>query len=141
MGTSMVKKNKDVGYCKPPKEHQFSKGNPSKNPGNKSRSIHLKTLMEKLFDREVNHINFDNKTEKKKALQALFDTLMGEAIYKGNVKAAREILDRYFGKAKQHINLSSEDGSMSPLTRAQKDVLDFAMEYMVNKNKKEKKDD
>jgi predicted DNA-binding protein len=88
-----------VGYRKPPVEHQFKKGM-SGNPGGRAKKIAA------VFNAGLLEVDPDDAQGRTRA-DVLFATLYAEA-KKGNVQAAKEILDRVLGKAHQTKTITDE---------------------------------
>lgn len=65
-------------------------------------------LVEEVVVTEIN-VNTKQRTETKKpAVRAILDMLRYQALKHSDVRAAKEYLDRTLGRAKQHIDLTSE---------------------------------
>ena len=78
----------------------FKKGkDPRRNTKGKKALPDLKDLIEELGD---------------EGMKAVITALHAQA-KKGNVKAIEALLDRYYGKTAQAIDLSSKDGTMKPI--------------------------
>jgi hypothetical protein len=93
----------------PPVEHRFKPGNPGKPKGASSkhtpeqvlRRILEKAVTEKTFNAikaGTNNLSMGNSLTH---LEALYIRLVYKGMIKGDVAAAREILDRAYGKAVQ----------------------------------------
>lgn len=105
----------NVGYCKPPVEHQFAPGHVS--GGRPKGSLSLTTILRKMLDCSV-------PAEAKEALRKRYPTLTDEQFtqahiimaklnsqaIKGEQWAIKEILDRMEGKAKEKIDINAKGG-------------------------------
>lgn len=101
--TESANKQGNVGRGRPPREHQFKKGqsgNPKGKPkGTLSITKHIRAALEA------------NDHEKAKQLA---DALIYNAA-KGNGAAMKQILDRIDGPVKEELELTNPDGAMTPL--------------------------
>lgn len=84
----------------PPVEHQFKPGQ-SGNPNGRPKKLpQLDVLLADILGEEKDGIT---------AAEAILKRLRAEAA-SGNLRAAEIILDRAYGKAKQHLELTGKDG-------------------------------
>jgi len=79
---------------------QFSSENQPENPGRKKNLPHLHELLEDVLGDEKDGVI---------AAAAILMKLRHMAI-SGNVRAAEILLDKYWGKAKQFIEITGKDG-------------------------------
>lgn len=78
-----IKKDYEVGYCKPPKKYQWKKGCKSPNP--KGRPKKPKTLKEALqlcFNKEISAKNEKGEIQKISCIEALASKTLADAISK-----------------------------------------------------------
>ncbi len=106
------KRTYEVGKGKPPKEHQFKKGTGG-NPGGK-------TSEQKRMEMENAARATRIRGRFLEALEALMSehpekqTLIEERLTGDVLRLIKESEDRGLGTARQSVDLSSEDGSMTP---------------------------
>jgi glutathionylspermidine synthase len=82
--------NYEVGYKKPPKEHQFRKGEPSPNPrGRRKKSRNFAIMLNKFLQEPVT-ITKNGMKKKMTAQEAIALTMIANAI-KGSDKAIERI--------------------------------------------------
>lgn len=94
MENNEEKKDYEIGYGRPPKEHQFKKGQPS--PNKNGRPKKPKTLIDALIQALAKEILVDSNGKKTKmtALEALGTKLVNDAL-KGDRQARSLILKDY----------------------------------------------
>ena len=85
-----------VGYKKPPKEHQFKKGNPGKKPGTKN--------FDTIFDLAIKEIAASKELKIDDPEQKLMVKGIVEAL-KGNHNFWKSIAEWRYGKPKESIEL------------------------------------
>ncbi len=94
----MAEREYEIGYGKPPRAHQFKKGEP--NPGGRSKKISA------IYGRRLLEVDPDDPAKRLRG-EVLFDALYREA-KKGNVQAIKEITDRVEGKARQTLSITDD---------------------------------
>ena len=132
----------EVGYKKPPKEHQVKPGevlNPNGPPKAKVQ----------LWRYFCDYMELSTEQLKKEAAKSKLSMSrraalkLVEAVAKGKWPQAKEILDRTEGKVLQGVNLGGELGAViriidTPMTKAEHDALMAEnKERMANTNKQE----
>lgn len=84
------KKNYEVGYKKPPKEHQFKKGEPSRNPqGRRKGSKNLPNIFRDILEEEIT-VTEGGKQKTMIVLEALVRRVYSDAL-KGKDKAIERV--------------------------------------------------
>ena len=85
---------------------QFRKGQPSPNPGGRPKKTALTEALREMLAQPVRGAALG-----KTYAEAIAEALLRQA-RKGNVQAAREVMDRTEGKARQALDLTSSSGEM-----------------------------
>jgi hypothetical protein len=121
----------DVGYGRPPVEHQFKPGQSGNKRGRPKGSKNEATIMSELFNRRID-IREKGKTRKATVLEGILFRFIEDAL-KGNAKAASFLLNR-----KQIIE-SSEMPAAETLDMDDQNVLEFFKQQLEErlKNKEE----
>ena len=99
----------EVGYGKPPKEHQFQPGESGNPKGNVKRHTHLWEYFTKymsMTDAQIGGLNRDKLTQSQQVALNLVEKIKaGEKV--GSTAFARYIVDREEGKAAEHLILDN----------------------------------
>lgn len=99
-----------VGYKKPPKEHQFRKGEPSPNPrGRKKKSRNFANLLSKALQEPVT-ISKNGVKKKMTAQEAIALTMIANAM-KGNDRAIERIF-KLFPEQTPHQSMQQMEAEM-----------------------------
>ena len=85
-------KQTDVGYGRPPVEHQFKPGQSGNKQGRPKGSKNEATILDELLGRKIN-INQNGKTRRISVLEGMFLKFAEDAL-KGNPKSAAFLLNR-----------------------------------------------
>ena len=93
----------------PPAEHQWKPGE-SGNPKGAPKGPTLTTLLRKVLEGEIEMKDLETGQYRKITKAELVMIALVKEAVQGNVKAAREILDRLDGKVPQKIGLTGADG-------------------------------
>lgn len=127
-------KPEEVGYCKPPKQHQFKpgqSGNPKGRP-KKEAPDPDKILAEAL---ETKMKSKENAREKSAIVLELLVRKLIEQALKGNQKAVPELLNRYVSiKAKELSVPDKSGGSPEDVTTADLEMLKHLFGKDVSEN-------
>lgn len=83
----------DVGYCKPPKEHQFKSGRSGNPKGRPKGAKNEATILRDIFNRRI-EIREGGRARKISLLEAMLLKFVEDAL-KGNPKTATFLLNRY----------------------------------------------
>lgn len=86
---------------------KFEKGNPG--GGRPKGSLSLKERMDKYIDLDTKVVMPDGTITDKSVMDSIVLALLSKA-RKGDVPAAKEILDRYYGKEAEKVELTGRDG-------------------------------
>lgn len=115
--TNKKKKDYEVGYCKPPKEYQYKKGN-SGNPNGRPRgSKNINSYFEELKKAKI-AIKEDGEVKLVPGGKALALAMMKKAL-KGDVRAATLVIDII-----QKIEARQTETTVKPLTKSDQQILD-----------------
>jgi len=104
------KKRNDVGYSRPPRDHQFKPGQSGNPKGRPKGSKNEATILRELFGRKV-VIKESGKTRRATLLEAIYFRIAEDAL-KGNIKSAAFTLNRYGSSVSREFSplaTSSED--------------------------------
>ena len=93
----------------PPVEGQIKPGE-VRNPSGGPKGPHLTTLLRKVLEGEIEMKDLETGQYRKITKAELVMIALVKEAVQGNVKAAREILDRLDGKVPQKIGLTGVDG-------------------------------
>lgn len=83
----------EVGYCRPPKEHQFKSGKSGNPKGRPKGARNEATILRGIFNRRI-EVREGGRARKMSVLEAMFLRFTEDAL-KGNAKAAIFLLNRY----------------------------------------------
>lgn len=122
-------RNEDVGYGKPPRAHQFKpgeSGNPKGRP--KGRKNEITMLTEMLY--RVISVRQGERQLRMPVIQAMFHRFLEDSL-KGNIKAARFLLDRLNAVA-------SEGGQQTELNEDDQAILKAFTEDFLSGQKEQK---
>lgn len=111
----------EVGYKKPPKHRQFGQPNGNR-PGLTSEAAYaLHEANEKTAKMYLEMITaVQGKIEAMKTAEDSPDEYAALVAIKGDIlRLMKDIMDRHMGTPRQSMDLSSEDGSMSPAQATQ----------------------
>jgi len=104
-------KNYEVGYGKPPKEHQFKKGEVHNPKGPPVRRTQLWVYITKymgMTDSELDKLDWSNLTQSQQtALKIIENAKNGSSC--GSERLARYIVDREEGKAVERLIIDNEN--------------------------------
>jgi hypothetical protein len=127
----------EVGYMKPPKNHQFKKGQSGNHRGRPRRSISARSAFEKAMKRLVT-LRIDDRLQRATALDAIFATLAALAL-KGNLKAIQDVVKLANEPRLLPSNpatLEADNGILSPITwTAEHESLRPFIEHLINDDK------
>ncbi len=121
-----ARSNSEIGYCRPPKQHQFKpgqSGNPKGRPkGAKNEATIIRSILEKKIS-----IREAGRSRKVSVLEAMIWKFAEDAL-KGNTKSAGFLLNRYQlaeGRAPETDQLDEDDrGVLNDfIARMQADLL------------------
>jgi len=122
-------KRPDVGYGRPPVEHQFKPGQSGNKRGRPRGSKNEATILNDLLSRKIN-INQNGKTRRISVLEGMFLKFAEDAL-RGNPKSAAFLLSR-----KQLIE-SIEQPATAALDTDEQKVLEFFVKELEQKFKKQ----
>ncbi|WP_439364432.1 DUF5681 domain-containing protein [Bradyrhizobium sp. DASA03005] len=122
-------KRTDVGYGRPPPEHQFKPGQSGNKHGRPKGSKNEATIINEILNRKI-PIRDNGKARKITVLEGIL-TKAAEDALKGKDKAAAFLLNR-----KQHVE-SSEQPAAPQLDIDDRKVLDFYNAQLYEKFKKQ----
>jgi hypothetical protein len=108
----------DIGYGRPPPEHQFKPGQSGNKLGRPKGSKNEATIIDELFNRKVD-VRQNGRVRKITLLEAICLKCAEDAL-KGNLKAATFLLNR-----RQQLESSSERPANDPLDMDDQKVLEF----------------
>lgn len=104
----------EVGYRRPPKQHQFKKGASGNPSGRRKGVLNSKTVLSEIFSKPVMTIEAGQQVEVN-AIHALFLKLMSDAL-KGNMKAGIYLANLFvqvFGGGDEHVSdFADEDAAI-----------------------------
>lgn len=83
--------NYDVGYAKPPKAHQFKRGQSGNPRGRPKKTRNLTTLVRKVLDETVD-ATIEGKRKRIDRLEAMIRVLINNAM-KGDTRAIKQVAD------------------------------------------------
>ena len=106
----------EVGYKKPPKSRQFGQPNGNKPGLTSEAAFALHEANEKTAKMYLEMISaVEGKIEAMKTAEDSPDEYAALVAIKGDIlRLMKDIMDRSIGTPKSSVDLSSEDGSMSP---------------------------
>lgn len=106
----------EVGYKKPPKSRQFGQPNGNKPGLTSEAAFALHEANEKTANMYLEMISaVEGKIEAMKTAEDSPDEYAALVAIKGDIlRLMKDIMDRSIGTPKSSVDLSSEDGSMSP---------------------------
>lgn len=93
-------RNYEIGYGKPPRQHQFKKGTSGNPKGRRKGARNEATILRELMEQKV-EVRQSGKTRKFIVLEALLRKLVDDA-FKNNHNAMKLVLDRYRSIAAAH---------------------------------------
>jgi hypothetical protein len=93
--TGPQKPDSGVGYCRPPREHQFKPGRSGNPPGRPKGRKNEDTILQDLFNRKIS-IRESGRVRRITMLEALLLKFFDDAL-KGNPKSAAFLLNRFNG--------------------------------------------
>lgn len=102
--------NDDVGYCRPPKAHQFKPGQSGNPKGRPKGAKNEATILRDILDRKIT-IREAGRSRKVTVRQAMFLRYAEDAL-RGNTKSAAFLLNRYQmaqGNAPETDQLDEDD--------------------------------
>ena len=122
----------EVGYKKPPKSRQFGQPNGNKPGLTSEAAFALHEANEKTAKMYLEMISaVEGKIEAMKTAEDSPDEYAALVAIKGDIlRLMKDIMDRSIGTPKSSVDLSSEDGSMSP--QASQDAFLAAMRAKGN---------
>jgi hypothetical protein len=124
-----LQKRPDVGYGRPPVEHQFKPGQSGNKGGRPKGSKNEATILNELLSRKIN-INQNGKTRRISVLEGMFLKFAEDAL-RGNPKSAAFLLAR-----KQLIE-SIEQPAVAALDADEQKILDAFAQEIEEKLKKQ----
>lgn len=83
----------EVGYRKPPREHQFKPGESGNKKGRKKGTKNMVTLLKELLHQKIS-VTKNGQIRKIPLIEAILLRIMDDAL-KGNIKTAAWLIDRY----------------------------------------------
>lgn len=120
----------DVGYGKPPKEHQFQKGQSGNPKGRAKGSKNLNTLVRELLDERI-PINTPTGRRHVARIEVLLRKLI-EVAAKGNTKAMEQLLRQYaVAQAAVAAQAAAEDAPTLDVSEADAASLALLRELML----------
>jgi len=128
-GARTSAKRADVGYGRPPVEHQFKPGQSGNKRGRPKGSKNEATIPNELLSRKIN-INQNGKTRRISVLEGMFLKFAEDAL-RGNPKSAAFLLSR-----KQLIESIEQPGAAAVDADEQK-ILDAFIQEIEEKFKKQ----
>jgi len=128
-GNRTSRKRTDVGYCRPPVEHQFKPGQSGNKRGRPKGSKSEATILNELLSRKIN-INQNGTTRRISVLEGMFFKFAEDAL-RGNPKSAAFLLAR-----KQLIE-TSEQPATAALDADERKILDAFIQEIEEKFKKQ----
>jgi hypothetical protein len=126
-GARTSQKRPDVGYGRPPVEHQFKPGQSGNKRGRPKGSKNEATILNELLSRKIN-INQNGKTRRISVLEGMLLKFAEDAL-RGNPKAAAFLLAR-----KQLIE-SIEQPAVAALDADEQKILDAFIQEIEEKSK------
>ncbi|MGY4237893.1 hypothetical protein ACVIIW_006840 [Bradyrhizobium sp. USDA 4449] len=117
------RKRSDVGYGRPPPEHQFKPGQSGNKRGRPKGSKNEATVLDELFNRKVD-VRQGGRLRKLTLLEAICLRCAEDAL-KGNLKAAAFLLNR-----RQQLGLSSEQPASDVIDMDDRKVLDSFVQQL-----------
>jgi hypothetical protein len=126
-GARTSRKRTDVGYGRPPVEHQFKPGQSGNKRGRPRGSKSEATILNELLSRKIN-INQNGTTRRISVLEGMFLKFAEDAL-RGNPKSAAFLLAR-----KQLIE-SSEQPAAAALDADERKILDAFIQEIEEKSK------
>src|SRR3981081_3050883 len=87
----------EVGYGKPPREHQFKLGQSGNKPGRPKGAKNEETILSDLFKQKV-RISENGKVRKITVLEAILRKVAEDCL-RGNIKSVGFLLNRYYAAA------------------------------------------
>jgi hypothetical protein len=126
-GARTSQKRPDVGYGRPPVEHQFKPGQSGNKRGRPKGSKNEATILNELLSRKIN-INQNGKMRRISVLEGMFLKFAEDAL-RGNPKAAAFLLAR-----KQLIE-SIEQPAVAALDADEQKILDAFIQEIEEKSK------
>jgi hypothetical protein len=127
-GARTPRKRTDVGYGRPPVEHQFKPGQSGNKRGRPKGWKNEATILDELLSRKIN-INQNGKTRRISVLEGMFLKFAEDAL-RGNPKSAAFLLSR-----KQFIESIEQPAAAAPDADEQK-ILDAFIQEIEEKFKK-----
>lgn len=83
----------EVGYRKPPREHQFRPGESGNKKGRKKGSKNIATILQELLNQKIS-VTKNGAIRKIPFIEGIVLRIMDDAL-KGNIKTAAWLIDRY----------------------------------------------
>ena len=114
----------EVGYGKPPREHQFKLGQSGNKPGRPKGAKNEETILSDLFKQKV-RISENGKVRKITVLEAILRKVAEDCL-RGNIKSVGFLLNRYYAAA-------AGDAAQADLSEDDKAVLDAYLRKLENK--------
>ena len=87
----------DVGYCKPPRSHQFKPGQSGYPEGRKKGVKNEATILRELLQHKIS-LTERGKTRKITLLEAIFRKVVEDCL-RGNIKSVGFLFNRYYAAA------------------------------------------
>ena len=117
----------EVGYGKPPKEHQFKKGQSGNPKGRPKGSKNVTTLIEETLAAEIEYR--EKGRTKRATAKELIVRKMCEKALKGDLRAARELLNRLeAAEAKRSAASPAETASLEAIDAEDRAILARSLE-------------
>ncbi len=120
---------------------KFKKGHtPPPTAGRPKGAISLKERLDKYIDLPTKVVMPDGTVSDKSVMDSIVLALLGKA-RKGDISAAKEILDRYYGKQTEKMELTGKDGQplavehsvgLSEAQRRLRAIIDSGREKCIN---------
>ena len=128
-GNRTSRKRTDVGYCRPPVEHQFKPGQSGNNRGRPKGSKNEATIINEILSRKIK-ITQNGKTRQISLLEGIHLKFAEDAL-RGNPKSAAFLLSR------KQLTDSSEQPATAALDADERKILDAFIQEIEEKFKKQ----
>jgi len=115
----------EVGYGKPPKEHQFRPGESGNSKGRPKGTKNTATLLREILDRKIEIRN--GSTVRKISVREAVLTRFAEAALKGDTKSAAFLLQRY------DVGEAAQQYANSAPTPEEQEIIDKYMEAYLKR--------
>jgi len=117
----------EVGYRKPPREHQFRPGQSGNRNGRPKGTKNAATTLREILDRRI-EVRSGGTVRKIRVLDAIL-TRFAESALKGDTKAATFLLQRY------DLAQPSNDPSANTTTPEEQEIIETYLEAYLKRNR------